>query len=123
MSAPPSPVPSLSIDIGQAERALRGLLERQLQAADLSFPEWTTLTVVRAGSMSVADLVERQLPGARHVGARDPGDRGPASGPGPAERVAGRPRHPGTPRVRSGAEPHGVAQLLTSKGEARARNG
>jgi DNA-binding MarR family transcriptional regulator len=64
MSATPPPVPSLSIDIGQAERILRGLLERQLQAAGLSFPEWTSLTFVRgAGSMSVADLVERQLQG------------------------------------------------------------
>jgi DNA-binding MarR family transcriptional regulator len=64
MSAIPAPIPSLSIDIGQAERTLRGLLDRQLQAAGLSFPEWTTLTAVRgAGSTSVADLVERQLQG------------------------------------------------------------
>lgn len=64
MSATPPPVPSLSTDIGQAERTLRGLLERQLRAAGLSFPEWTALTAVRgAGSMSVTDLVERQLRG------------------------------------------------------------
>jgi hypothetical protein len=73
MSSTPSPVPSLSIDIGQAERTLRGVLEHELDAAGLSFPEWTMLTVVRgAGSISVSELIERQAQG--RVTSRDAAD-------------------------------------------------
>lgn len=63
-SPSPSPSPSLSIEIGTAERALRRLLDERITPAGLSFPEWTTLTVVRNdGPLAVAAVVERQVAG------------------------------------------------------------
>jgi hypothetical protein len=64
MSTAPSPSPSLSIEIGTAERALRRLLDERIAPAGLSFPEWTTLTFVRNdGPVAVAAVVERQVAG------------------------------------------------------------
>ena len=54
----------LTRDIGQAERAMRALLEAQLREADLAFPEWTVLVHLDgAGPLTAAQLVQRQLAG------------------------------------------------------------
>lgn len=56
--------PNLSRYLGQAERAMRALLERHLKEADLSFPEWTTLVFVDGASpLTRRDLIARQLTG------------------------------------------------------------
>ncbi|MDD5565030.1 MAG: hypothetical protein PHQ91_15055 [Thermoanaerobaculaceae bacterium] len=56
--------PALTRDIGQAERALRALLEVQLVEAGLSFPGWTVLVFLDgAGSLTRAELIGRQLAG------------------------------------------------------------
>jgi DNA-binding MarR family transcriptional regulator len=56
--------PPLSRDIGQAERALRALLERLLDEAGLSFAEWTVLIFLDgAGSLTADELVRRQVDG------------------------------------------------------------
>jgi hypothetical protein len=56
--------PNLTRDIGQAERAMRALLERLLDEAGLSFAEWTVLVFLDgAGSLSADELVRRQVDG------------------------------------------------------------
>ena len=56
--------PALTRDIGQAERALRALLEVELVEANLSFPGWTVLVFLDgAGSLTRAELIGRQLAG------------------------------------------------------------
>src|SRR5262249_56008149 len=55
---------SLTRDIGQAERAMRALLERLLKKARLSFPEWTVLVFLdSAGPLPREDLVRRLIGG------------------------------------------------------------
>lgn len=59
-----SSTPPLTRDIGEAERALRALLERQLAPARLSFPAWTVLVFLEsAAPQTQAALVQRQLDG------------------------------------------------------------
>ncbi len=56
--------PSLSRDIGQAERTMRALLERLLNEAGLSFPEWTVLVFLDgSGPLTSSELVRRQVDG------------------------------------------------------------
>jgi DNA-binding MarR family transcriptional regulator len=56
--------PALTREIGQAERTLRALLERHLDQAGLSFPEWTVLVFLdTAGPLSAGELIQRQLDG------------------------------------------------------------
>ncbi|HKH54524.1 MAG TPA: hypothetical protein VKA58_03635 [Propionibacteriaceae bacterium] len=56
--------PALTRDIGQAEHTMRALLERLLDEAGLSFPEWTVLIFLDgAGSLSLSELVQRQVDG------------------------------------------------------------
>jgi len=55
---------SLTRDIGQAERAMRALLDRPLKKARLSFPEWTALVFLdSAGPLPREDLVQRLIGG------------------------------------------------------------
>lgn len=54
--------PDLTRDIGQAERAMRALLQRLLEEASLSFAEWTVLVFLDgAGSLTADELVRRQV--------------------------------------------------------------
>jgi DNA-binding MarR family transcriptional regulator len=85
-------------DIGEAENAIRALLDRLLEEAGLSFPEWTVLfTLDGAGPLSRSELVKRQVhglkvseaaaratvDGLRSSGLLAPVDRaGDADGPG-----------------------------------------
>lgn len=65
--------PNLTRDIGQAERAMRALLERLLDEAGLSFAEWTVLVFLDgAGALTHDELVRRQVDGrvATEAGAR-----------------------------------------------------
>lgn len=65
--------PALTRDIGQAERAMRAVLERLLDEAGLSFPEWTVLVFLDgAGPLARSELVRRQVDGrvAPEVAAR-----------------------------------------------------
>jgi hypothetical protein len=56
--------PNLTRDIGQAEHALRALLDQLLDAAHLSFSEWTVLVFLNgAGPLSSDALVRRQVNG------------------------------------------------------------
>ena len=51
-------------DIGEAEHAIRALLDRLLDEAGLSFPEWTVLfTLDGAGPVARGELVRRQAQG------------------------------------------------------------
>ena len=51
-------------DIGEAENAIRALLDRQLEEAGLTFPEWTVLfTLDGAGPLPRGELVRRQVHG------------------------------------------------------------
>jgi DNA-binding MarR family transcriptional regulator len=51
-------------DIGEAENAIRALLDRQLEEAGLSFPEWTVLfTLDGDGPLPGGELVRRQVHG------------------------------------------------------------
>ena len=55
---------TLTRDIGQAERTMRALLERLLDEAGLSFPEWTVLIFLDgAGPLTLSELVRRQVDG------------------------------------------------------------
>lgn len=57
-------VPVLTRDIGLAERALRALLDRQLDKAGLSFPAWTVLVFLDGSdSRTRSALVGRQIDG------------------------------------------------------------
>lgn len=65
--------PPLTRDIGLAERTLGALLDRLLDDAGLSFPQWVVLNVLDdAGPLSSVELVRRQRAGlaADEVGAR-----------------------------------------------------
>lgn len=54
----------LTVGIGVAERSLRALLDQKLQAAGLTFPQWTVLTMLgSAGALSSSELIDRQLEG------------------------------------------------------------
>ena len=53
----------LTRDIGQAERRMRALLDRQLAEEGLSFPEWTVLAFLGDGPAPRSELVRRQLAG------------------------------------------------------------
>ena len=57
--------PNLTRDIGQAERTMRALLERLLDEAGLSFPEWTVLVFLdgAGGPLARGELVRRQVNG------------------------------------------------------------
>ena len=56
--------PTLTRDIGQAERTMRALLERLLDEADLSFPEWTVLVFLDGTEpLTLSELVRRQVDG------------------------------------------------------------
>jgi hypothetical protein len=56
--------PALARDIGQAERTMRALLERLLDEAGLSFPEWTVLNFLDGtGPLARSELVQRQVDG------------------------------------------------------------
>src|ERR671916_2114314 len=56
--------PNLTRDIGQAERAMRALLERLLDEAGLLFAEWTVLVFLDGASTLTHDeLVRRQVDG------------------------------------------------------------
>ncbi len=60
----PTPTPSLSREIGTAERTLRALLDTQLAGPGLTFPEWTMLvTLAVEGPLAADDVVQRQLAG------------------------------------------------------------
>ena len=55
-------IPNLTRDIGQAEYAMRALLERLLDEAGLSFAEWTVLVFLDgAGPLTPDELVRRQV--------------------------------------------------------------
>lgn len=57
-------IPPLTRDIGQAERAMGALLERQIEGARLSFVEWTALVHLDvAGPLTPDELVRRQVNG------------------------------------------------------------
>lgn len=59
-----STAPSLTRDIGQLERTLRAVLDRQLEQAGLSFSEWTTLVFLdSAGPLHEGEIIQRQLAG------------------------------------------------------------
>lgn len=56
--------PALTRDIGQAERAMRAVLERLLDEAGLTFPEWTVLVFLDgAVPLARSELVRRQVDG------------------------------------------------------------
>lgn len=56
--------PALTRHVGQAERAMRALLERLLDEAGLSFSEWTVLVFLDgAGPLALGELVRRQVDG------------------------------------------------------------
>jgi hypothetical protein len=61
----PSPAPALTgREIGQAQRAIGALLDRQLAAAGLPFADWTILfTLEASGPLAAEDLVARQVDG------------------------------------------------------------
>jgi hypothetical protein len=55
---------TLSIQIGQAERSTRALLDRALAGAGLTFAEWTAYVLLDgAGPLGADVLLERQLAG------------------------------------------------------------
>lgn len=56
--------PPITRFIGEAERALQALLQRQLQKADMSFPEWVALTILSGGSLTAEGLAQA-IAGAR----------------------------------------------------------
>jgi DNA-binding MarR family transcriptional regulator len=100
--------------IGEAENAIRALLDRQLEEASLSFPEWTVLlTLGGADPLPRSELVRRQSDVLRvsEAAARATVDGLRSSGLVDEARVAG--------------EPVGDAQdprlTLTAAGQARFR--
>jgi DNA-binding MarR family transcriptional regulator len=100
--------------IGEAENAIRALLDRQLEEASLSFPEWTVLlTLGGADPLPRSELVRRQAYGLKvsEAAARATVDGLRSSGLVDEACVAG--------------EPVGDAQdprlTLTAAGQARFR--
>ena len=63
---------TLSKDIGRTERTLRALLDRHLDDAGLSFPEWVAFVFLDDGPLPAGEIVRRQLDGhvATEAGAR-----------------------------------------------------
>lgn len=55
--------PPLTRSVGTAERAMRALLERQLEKENLSFGGWTALAFTSAGPLSAEQIVQRQIAG------------------------------------------------------------
>jgi hypothetical protein len=64
-NATPSAAPALTgREIGQAQRAIGALLDRELAAASLPFADWTILfTLDASGPLAADDLVARQVDG------------------------------------------------------------
>ncbi|NJM81357.1 MAG: hypothetical protein HC844_01710 [Tabrizicola sp.] len=59
--------------LGKAERTLQSLLQTQLRAAGMTFPEWAVLTFLSGGPLTRQQLTDAVVKG--HVaGARDPAD-------------------------------------------------
>lgn len=56
--------PPITRFIGEAERALQALLQRQLQKAGMSFPEWVALTILSGGQLTAEGLAQA-IAGAR----------------------------------------------------------
>jgi len=56
--------PPITRLIGEAERTLQALLQRQLQKADMSFPEWVALTILSGGQLTAEGLAQA-IAGAR----------------------------------------------------------
>jgi hypothetical protein len=103
-------------DIGQAEKATRALLDRLLEEAGLSFPEWTVLLSVDGGDpLAGGELVQRLVRG--HV-APEPAARATVDG----LRAAGLLAPPGQAQDadRAGGG-EGSRLALTAAGEARYR--
>lgn len=50
--------PPLTRYIGEAERTLQALLQRQLEKADLSFPQWVALTILSGAPLTTEGLVQ-----------------------------------------------------------------
>jgi len=51
------PTSPLTRYVGRAERTLQALLERQIEPAGLSFPEWTILTFLGGGTLPRAYVI------------------------------------------------------------------
>jgi hypothetical protein len=64
--------PNLTRDIGQAERTMRALLERLLDEADLSFPEWTVLVFLDGAGPLTAGPFDTSLTLTEPTSARRP---------------------------------------------------
>ncbi|QSA97303.1 MarR family winged helix-turn-helix transcriptional regulator [Methylococcus sp. EFPC2] len=47
--------------IGLAERSMRALLERELDEAGLSFPDWIVLVFTSAAPLDIEQVIQRQL--------------------------------------------------------------
>jgi hypothetical protein len=94
--------PNLTRDIGQAERALRALLDRHLAPVDLAFPEWVVLTFLAAETGGLAaDALAGRLVAGRVCGA-DEGRRAVAGLAGRGLVAAGTDRRVAlTPEGRS----------------------
>lgn len=58
--------PPITRFIGEAERTLQALLQRQLQKAGISFPEWVALTILSGGQLPTEELAQA-IAGARVV--------------------------------------------------------
>jgi DNA-binding MarR family transcriptional regulator len=58
--------PPITRFIGEAERTLQALLQRQLQKAGMTFPEWVALTLLSGGQLSKEGLAQA-IAGARVV--------------------------------------------------------
>ncbi|MCW5712007.1 hypothetical protein [Shinella sp.] len=58
--------PPITRFIGEAERTLQALLQRQLQKAGISFPEWVALTILSGGQLTAEGLAQA-IAGARVV--------------------------------------------------------
>lgn len=61
--------PPITRVIGTAERHLQALLARELNAAGLSFGEWTVLTFLSAGPLAAGEVKRRLAAGQIAVGA------------------------------------------------------
>lgn len=94
--------------IGEAENAIRALLDRQLEEASLSFPEWTVLlTLGGADPLPRSELVRRQAYGLKvsEAAARATVDGRRSSAPRPAAHPDGG-RSGQVPARPSGRVPH-----------------
>ena len=64
-----NPAPTLSREIGQAERAMRALLAPHLAEAGITFAQWTALVFMSRGALERDQVVALQLKG--HVADED----------------------------------------------------